>query len=84
MMQFSVPPGYQRTAEIKRPKLDGFTGFIDQWLLDDLMRPRKQRHTAKRIFALLRDEHQFQGGYTTVTNYVREQERRSHGCDRRG
>ena len=34
MMMFSVPPGYQRTAEIKRPKLDGFTGFIDQWLLD--------------------------------------------------
>jgi hypothetical protein len=47
MMSFSVPPGYQRTAEIKRPKLDSFTCFIDQWLQDDLSRNRKQRHTAK-------------------------------------
>ena len=31
IMGFSVPPGYRRTAEIKRPKLDGYTGFIDQW-----------------------------------------------------
>ena len=77
MMMFSVPPGYQRTAQIKRPKLDGFTGFIDQWMQDDLNRPRKQRHTAKRIFERLCDEHQFQGGYTTVKNYVREQGRRS-------
>jgi transposase len=77
MMMFSVPPGYQRTADIKRPKLDGFTDFIDQWMQDDLSRPRKQRHTAKRIFERLRDEHQFRGGYTTVKNYVREQGRRS-------
>ncbi len=77
MMSFSVPPGYQRTAPIKRPKLDGFTGFIDQWLQDDLSLPRKQRHTAKRIFERLRDEHQFRGGQTTVKNYVREHGRRS-------
>ena len=25
MLSFSVPPGYRRTAPIKRPKLDGFT-----------------------------------------------------------
>ena len=31
---FSVPPGYRRRAEIKRPKLDGFAGFIDQWLTE--------------------------------------------------
>ena len=55
IMGFSVPPGYRRTAEIKRPKLDGFTGFIDQWLLEDLSRNRKQRHTAKRVFERLRD-----------------------------
>ena len=32
MMMFSVPPDYRRTTDIKRPKLDGFTGFIDQWM----------------------------------------------------
>ena len=79
MMSFSVPPGYQRRADIKRPKLDGFTGFIDKWLDDDLARNRKQRHTAKRIFVRLRDDHKFQGGYTTVKNYVRDHGRRSRG-----
>jgi len=42
MMGFSVPPGYQRTAHIKRPKLDAFAGFIDQWLLEDLGRNRSR------------------------------------------
>jgi transposase len=46
----SVPPGYRRTAPIRRPKLDGFTEIIDQWLRDDVGQYRKQRHTAKRIF----------------------------------
>lgn len=76
IMSFSVPPGYRRTAEIKRPKLGGFTEIIDQWLKEDLSRNRKQRHTAKRIFERLRDEHGFTAGYTTVKNYVREHERR--------
>ena len=67
MMSFSVPPGYQRTAPIKRPKLDGFTSFIEQWLQDDLSLPRKQRHTAKRIFERLLDEHGFKGGYQRRT-----------------
>jgi transposase len=57
MLSFSVPPGYRRMAPIKRPKLDGFTEIIDQWLGDDVGRPRKQRHTAKRVFDRLRDEH---------------------------
>jgi transposase len=31
----------------------------------------KQRHTAKRVFERLRDEHGFGGGYTVVKDYVR-------------
>jgi hypothetical protein len=30
MLSFSVPPGYRRQAEIKRPKLDGFTEIINR------------------------------------------------------
>jgi len=71
-MMFSVPRGYQRTALVKRPNLFGFTGFIDQGLQDGLNRPRKQRHTAKRIFERLRNEHRFQGGYTTVKKHIPE------------
>jgi transposase len=76
MMSFSVPPGYRRTAAIKRPKLDGFIEIIDQWLRDDIGQHRKQRHTAKRVFDRLRDEHGFTGGYTIVKDYVRDHQRR--------
>jgi transposase len=62
IMRFSVPPGYRRTAPIRRPKLDGFSEIIDQWLAEDVGRPRKQRHTAKRVFDRLRVEHGFTGG----------------------
>ena len=57
MLRFSVPPGYRRTAQVRRPKLDGFTELIDQWLEEDRRRPRKQRHTAKRVFDRLRAEY---------------------------
>ena len=77
MIVYSVPPGYRRVAPVKRPKLDGFTDIIDQWLRDDIGTPRKQRHTAKRVFERLRDEHGFSGGYTIVKTYVREHQRRS-------
>jgi transposase len=35
-------------------------------------RPRKQRHTSKRIFERLREEHRYTGGYTIVKDYVRQ------------
>ena len=77
MLEFSVPPGYRRTAPVRRPKLDGFTGFIDEWLRGDRKdEHRKQKHTAKRIFERLRDEHGFTGGYTIVKDHVREHHRR--------
>ncbi len=75
MLAYSEPPGYRRTAPIRRPKLDAFTDQIDQWLAEDKVRPRKQRHTAKRIFERLRDECGFDGGYTSVKDHVRAKKR---------
>ena len=77
MLAYSVPPGYRRQSPPKRPKLEPFTGVIDRILEDDLRRLRKQRHTAKRIFERLRDEYGFDGGYTTVKDYVREHRRQT-------
>ena len=77
MLAYSEPPGYRRTAAIRRPKLDAFTGQIDQWLGEDKVRSRKQRHTAKRIYERLRDECGFGGGYTIVKDYVRTKKRGS-------
>ena len=56
MLAYSVLPGYRRQTPPRRPKLEPFTGVIDRILVDDLKRPRKQRHTAKRIFERLRDD----------------------------
>ena len=77
MLTYSAPPGYRRQNPPRRPKLEPFTGVINRILEDDLGRPRKQRHTAKRIFERLRDEYRFDGQYTIVKNYVREHRRRS-------
>src|SRR4051794_18519860 len=70
MLAFSVPPGYRRSRPPARPKLDPFTGIIDAILAADDARPKKQRHTAKRIFERLRDEHGYAGGITIVKDYV--------------
>ena len=51
-------------------------GVIDQILEEDRTRPRKQRHTAKRIHERLREEHGFGGGDTIVKDYVRLRELR--------
>ena len=77
MLAYSVPPGYRRQSPPKRPKLEAFTGVIDHILEEDHRVPKKQRHTARRIFERLRDEYEFDGGYTTVKDYVRERRRRS-------
>ena len=77
MLAYSVPPGYRRQATPHRPKLETFTGVIDRILEDDLRVPRKQPHTAKRIYERLRDEYGFDGGYTIVKDYVREHRRRT-------
>ena len=71
MLEYSVPPGYQRQKPVRRPMLGPWQGVIDAILEDDKRRPRKQRHTAKRIFDRLRAEHGYAGGYTIVKDYVR-------------
>jgi hypothetical protein len=39
---------------------------------DDRKLPKKQRHTAKRIWERLQQEEVYQGGYTPVKDLVRE------------
>ncbi len=77
MLAYSVPPGYRRESPPRKPKLEAFTGVIDAIPEADTRVPRKQRHTAKRIFERLRDEYGFDGQYTIVKDYVREHRRRT-------
>lgn len=54
------------------PRLDPYKPAIDEMLTYDLTAPRKQRHTATRILARLRDEHGATDlSYSTVRDYVR-------------
>ena len=71
MLRYSVPPGYRRLQPVRRPKLGAWLGTIDQIQEADKAEGKKQRHTAKRIFERLRDEHNYTGGYTIVKDYVR-------------
>src|SRR6516165_1962491 len=64
------PPGYRRTAPRPKPKLEPFLPVVHQILEGDKKAPRKQRHTARRIFERLRDEHGYTGGLTVVKEAV--------------
>jgi hypothetical protein len=59
----SEPPGYRRAAARPKPKLEPFLPVIHQILEADKKAPRKQRHTARRIFERLRDEYGYTGGF---------------------
>ena len=76
MLEFSIPPGYQRKNPPQKPKLAPFVGVIDAIMESDKDKPKKQRHTAKRIFERIQEEHGYSGGYTTVKDYVREKRQR--------
>jgi transposase len=65
------PPGYRQSQPREKRKLAPFLPIIHQILTADPQAPKKQRHTAKRIFERLRDEHGYQGGKTVVKDAVR-------------
>lgn len=52
------------------PSLEGVTGKIDSWLIDDNKHWRKQRHTATRVYVQLRDEEGYEGSYSTARRCV--------------
>ncbi len=59
MLKHSVLPGYRRKGPPRRPKLDPYRGVIDRILDEDSSLPKKQRHTARRIYERLRTEYGF-------------------------
>jgi transposase len=72
----SLPPARRAPSSRPAPKLGAYRALIDGWLEGDREAPRKQRHTAKRIWRRLVDEHGADVAETTVRDYVRARKRR--------
>jgi hypothetical protein len=53
-LESPVPPPRKRPVGRPAPRLGRYRSIVDGWLIADREVPRKQRHTAKRIFERLR------------------------------
>jgi hypothetical protein len=71
MLAHSSPPGYRMNKPRLKPKIGPFIGRIEEILKQDKLVPKKQRHTAKRIFDRLQKEG-YSGGYTQVKETERQ------------
>jgi transposase len=65
------PYGYACRQRQPYPVLEPYLPIIDNWLEEDKSRPKKQRHTARRIYHRLVREHGFTGCESKVRHYVR-------------
>jgi len=74
-LESAIPPERKRPVGRPAPALGPYRELIDSWLIADLCAPRKQRHTAKRVWERLRDEQGAQVAPSTVRDYVRRRRR---------
>jgi transposase len=71
----AVPPPRKAYPPRRRPAVDPFVEVIDGWLLADREVPRKQRHTARRVWQRLVAEHDAACSEVTVSRYVARRKR---------
>ena len=71
ILERSEPPGYRIENPRAKPKIGPFLEQIDQIIKEDKHFPKKQRHTAKRIYERIK-EMGYPGKYTQVKEAVRE------------
>jgi transposase len=71
-LESAVPPARKSAGRRPAPVLDGWKPLIDRWLEEDKNAPRKQRHTARRVWQRLVEEQRARVGESTVRRYVAE------------
>jgi transposase len=76
ILRYSEPPGYTLKRERPKPKIGSFLDRIADILESDKQVPKKQRHTAKRIYERIKEEG-YQGKYTQVKEAVSQIQRHS-------
>jgi transposase len=72
----AVPAPRRASPPRESPALGPWKLVIDGWLEADKTAPGKQRHTARRVWERLTDEHQADVAESTVRRYVGEVRRR--------
>jgi transposase len=65
----SVRVGIERHGD-RRVAVVPYLRFVEQWLSEDAEARRKQRHTARRIYDRLVEEHGYPGSEVTVRRAV--------------
>ena len=68
--------GYPSRKRQPYPVLGPYLDIIDRWLKGDKEGPKKQRHTARRIYHRLCGEHGFKGSEWAVRRYVHDARKR--------
>lgn len=71
-----VPPPKRPPSSRPAPKLGAYRALIEEWLRADLQVPRKQRHTARRIWQRLVEEYGAEVSERQVDRYVAAARRR--------
>lgn len=65
------PWGYKERVHQSFPALDSYLEIIETWVKGDKDKPKKQRHTARRVYHRLVAEHGYRGSESTVRRYVK-------------
>lgn len=63
-------PPARKTPEREAPAMGPYAELVRGWLRDDLTAPRKQRHTARRVWQRLVREHDAELAESTVRTFV--------------
>ena len=68
---------YQKPEETPHPQTGPYRETIKEWLKEDSTKRRKQRRTATRMYALLRDDkrYKYRGSYESIARCVHELKR---------
>jgi len=74
-LESPVPPPKQPPQGRPAPAMGPFRAIVDGWLEADREVPRKQRHTARRVWQRLVEEHGAVVSERQVCRYVRERRR---------
>jgi transposase len=71
ILEHPEPPGYKMKHSCPRPKIDPYLEHIARIIEEDKALPKKQRHSAKRIYERIK-EMGYEGEYAQVKEAVRE------------